>query len=695
MKMNSNGPGANQCPGPIKNEKQQMNKWYNAFGLACLGWCFFIASCVPVEEKVQAPFDAQLNSQDIRHAYDLQNKQDKDSLIQLLKSENPSTRYAAARAFASFRDSTALPALFPLLNDPQQQNRVMAAFAIGQIGSGTAEGPLTAAFDGRDSARLYQQSNGIILEAMGKIGSQKYLRALSTISNYLATDTLLLLGQARGIYRYAMRNMIDPDGTALMVSYLSNTNIPISVRIVAANYLHRAQNTDLSSYAGELIADWNGETNTYLRICLATALGKVNTPDAAKVLMQSFKTESDYRVKCNILRALQGFDYKDVSAVYMEAAKDANPAIAEVAAQYFVQHGKEQDGGKYKNLIAECPTWQAKTRMAQAANIFLTNMNSGPKIALLKDIQASINQSSNAYEKAGWVKAWGSELRNFESLPKYFQADKPSVVRTEAVTSLIEACKDKHFDAYFAGEGYLIKAQIAGYLVNALKSGDAGMIALVADAITDPATGLKGAMNDKKSELNKALAGLKLPQEMETYISVSKALKEYGITAPAIPEDQKNVKDINWTLINKIKSGTKVQIITSAGEINLTLFPDRAPVSVTNFLELAEKGFYNNKYFHRVVPNFVIQTGCPRGDGYGSLDFTIRSEVAEAYYDEEGYIGMASAGPHTEGTQWFITHSPTPHLDGRYSIFGKVISGMDVVHRIAMGDTIKQINILY
>jgi len=345
MKINSNGPGANQCPGPIKNEKQQMNKWYNAFGLACLGWCFFIASCVPVEEKVQAPFDAQLNSQDIRHTYDLQNKQDKDSLIQLLKSENPSTRYAAARAFASFRDSTALPALFPLLNDPQQQIRVMAAFAIGQIGSGTAEGPLTAAFDGRDSARLYQQSNGIILEAMGKVGSQKYLRALSTISNYLATDTLLLLGQARGIYRYAMRNMIDPDGTALMVSYLSNTNIPLSVRIVAANYLHRAQDTDLSSYAGELIADWNGETNTYLRICLATTLGKVNTPDAAKVLMQSFKTESDYRVKCNILRALQGFDYKDVSAVYMEAAKDANPAIAEVASQYFVQHGKEQDGG--------------------------------------------------------------------------------------------------------------------------------------------------------------------------------------------------------------------------------------------------------------------------------------------------------------------------------------------------------------
>ncbi len=91
----------------------------------------------------------------------------------------------------------------------------------------------------------------------------------------------------------------------------------------------------------------------------------------------------------------------------------------------------------------------------------------------------------------------------------------------------------------------------------------------------------------------------------------------------------------------------------------------------------------------------MIQSGCPRGDGYGRLDFTIRSELADAYYDSEGYVGMASAGPHTEGTQDFITHSPSPHLDGRYTIFGKVISGMDVVHNIGMGDTITATNISY
>jgi cyclophilin family peptidyl-prolyl cis-trans isomerase len=90
---------------------------------------------------------------------------------------------------------------------------------------------------------------------------------------------------------------------------------------------------------------------------------------------------------------------------------------------------------------------------------------------------------------------------------------------------------------------------------------------------------------------------------------------------------------------------------------------------------------------HRVVPNFVIQDGCPRGDGVGGPAFTIGSELGPLYY-EEGSVGMASAGKDTEGSQWFITHSPTPHLDGRYTIFAKVVEGMDVVHKIEIGDKI-------
>ena len=88
---------------------------------------------------------------------------------------------------------------------------------------------------------------------------------------------------------------------------------------------------------------------------------------------------------------------------------------------------------------------------------------------------------------------------------------------------------------------------------------------------------------------------------------------------------------------------------------------------------MKKEKFYNEKTWHRVVPNFVIQAGCTRGDGYGSLNYTIRSEFSPQSY-KTGYVGMASAGKDTESTQFFITHRPTPHLDGRYTIFAKVIN---------------------
>ena len=111
----------------------------------------------------------------------------------------------------------------------------MAAVAVGQLGSPLAEAPLTAAFDGRDSARLFEAANSMILESMGKIGNAQFLRALSTISTYQSIDTLLLLGQARGIYRYALRDMVDPEGTATMLRYMADAAIPISVTV---SYTH-------------------------------------------------------------------------------------------------------------------------------------------------------------------------------------------------------------------------------------------------------------------------------------------------------------------------------------------------------------------------------------------------------------------------------------------------------------------------
>ncbi|MBK9741489.1 MAG: peptidylprolyl isomerase [Saprospiraceae bacterium] len=187
-----------------------------------------------------------------------------------------------------------------------------------------------------------------------------------------------------------------------------------------------------------------------------------------------------------------------------------------------------------------------------------------------------------------------------------------------------------------------------------------------------------------------AAAKLKLPQEIETYNELNSCIAYLEGTEykPKTPELN---HPIDWTILSTVGDSSIAAIKTSQGLIRVKLYKNMAPGTVANFVDLINKKYYNGKIFHRVVPNFVIQTGCPRGDGYGSADYSIRSELPQIYYDGEGYIGMASAGNHTESTQWFITHSATPHLDGNYTIFGKVVEGMDVVHKIQQGDKINDI----
>lgn len=131
-------------------------------------------------------------------------------------------------------------------------------------------------------------------------------------------------------------------------------------------------------------------------------------------------------------------------------------------------------------------------------------------------------------------------------------------------------------------------------------------------------------------------------------------------------------------------------IITEKGEIEIELRPDVAPLTVLTFLDLAKEGFYNGLIFHRVVPNFVVQGGDPRGDGWGGPDFYIRDELSDLPY-KRGSVGIATSGHDTGGSQFFITHSPQRHLNARYTLFGEVTHGMDVVDHLAVGDVIQKI----
>ena len=138
---------------------------------------------------------------------------------------------------------------------------------------------------------------------------------------------------------------------------------------------------------------------------------------------------------------------------------------------------------------------------------------------------------------------------------------------------------------------------------------------------------------------------------------------------------------------------TGVIALEKGGEIRLEFFPEDAPKTVENFVTLTKKGFYNGLNFHRVVPDFVVQGGCPKGNGTGGPGYTIKAEFNKQKH-VRGTLAMArSQSPDSAGSQFYICYGATPHLDGQYTVFGKVVSGMEHVDRIKQGDKMTSVTI--
>ena len=154
-------------------------------------------------------------------------------------------------------------------------------------------------------------------------------------------------------------------------------------------------------------------------------------------------------------------------------------------------------------------------------------------------------------------------------------------------------------------------------------------------------------------------------------------------TMPQMPAQTDSLKDI------------RVVMHTDKGDIEATLFPAKAPLAAANFLNLAQKKFYDGLTFHRVIPDFMIQGGDPDGSGMGGPGYKFADEFSPALrFDKAGVWAMANAGPTTNGSQFFITHVPTPHLNDKHTIFGQTTKGQDIVNVIQRGDKIKSIDIL-
>jgi cyclophilin family peptidyl-prolyl cis-trans isomerase/HEAT repeat protein len=651
--------------------------------------------CRPLQDEKLTDVHWDFSDPGIVKLYNFQDQQNIDSLLAYFRHTNPTYRYGAAMAFGSFKDKRAVDSLKTLLLDEVIEVRIAAAYALGQIGETQAESSLIAAFINNDSVALTDELNSTILTAIGKLGSEKQLLNLSTIKTYLRADTLLLEGQARGIYHFALRNMILPEGTAKMVDFIVRKGYPQSVRLIASNYLQRAKGITLDSLAVlELGRTLEQDVDPDIRMALILGLGKTKSPAALRHIQNRLNIEKDYRVKCQAIRALYNFDYLLAEPIVTAMLGDSNIHVSSTAANYFVDNGNAVGANVYWQRARDSSLlhWPTKMTLYKAANKHLPAYFEVTKSQVNREIKQILTTAQSPYQKAAALDAFAEYGWNYAVIKSQNFDGEDNVVRTASVEALAKIVRAPNFATTFGVSAKRVKQELADAFTEVIIKRDPAMTAVAAAVLREPNLDFKAYL-DSLDFLQSTLDKLDLPREVETYNELKKTIDYFSDVENSEPYKVPYNHPIDWEIFSGISKTVKAVIKTSKGNVTLQLMPDKAPGTVVNFVQLAKNGFFNGKNFHRVVPNFVIQGGCPRGDGFGALDYTIRSELLPVHFDQEGLVGMASAGNHTECTQFFITHSPAFHLDGNYTIFARVAGGMEVVHLIEQGDLIESVTI--
>lgn len=651
------------------------------------------SACVPAEQEDLTDIVIDLADTTQQKIITYQDLQKTDSLVKWIAHPDATYRFLVARAFGSIRDHDQHDALVDLLDDDVEAVRIEAAYALGQSGNESAEKALIDHFNGRDTTGKDALFNAAILEAIGKVGSEASLENIAKVTTYRPTDTTLLKGQAWAIYRFALRGMTSEDGTKRMIELIKGSIYPPSIRWIASNYLMRAPGIDLEAYSASVNSAFRNATDVNIRMCLAMALSKCRTETARRTLIGALETEEDYRVLCNILRSLRSYDINLHHNAVVARLKHPSLATAQSAAELIYYSGDTELAGDYKKLARDTSHhWSVRARLYQAAQRHLPFYYSISKGSINRDLQRWLRDVKDPYTEGAIIRALSEDPKNYYLILKALDHDHP-YVSTTAASCLKPILDHEEFQYVFPTGQTIFKRNMNKAIEEKMKSGDPGLVAELSSVLGHENLKLYGRQPDY-SYLDTVLLSLSLPEDIETYNVLNAAIARLKDA----PQPEKRTPLVNhpmdWTVIGQLTDSTTAEVKTTKGTFSLRFHTSQAPATVANFVDLAQRGFYEGKNFHRVVPNFVAQGGCPRGDGYGSLNYTIRSELPRSEsYHSSGMVGMASAGNHTECTQWFVTHCPTPHLDGNYTIFANISQGMDVVHQLEQGDIIQTVTI--
>lgn len=640
----------------------------------------------------------QLDSPDRQQVVDWADKRKTDLLIEVLQDDDESLAAFAAMKLASVQDETALPYLLQTAENEQKltELRKAALFALGLSDpEGKAADQLALLIPKMEKEQSLMEA---LIVALGR--SNKYFEDFIEESISLAGNEKAV---AMASVYHGVNYRVNAKLREVLIKILKSTDEEARMYAAAAlarSYLNEENCSSITPHIST-------EKSPSVRYFLMTACKSCKESEALQKAVLSQAAKGNLLDQLGALRALRNFDNKASMQFISETIQSSGFAAQEAAANLLLQFNSDAAKGTAGKILRSDP----KLYFGAQALLYETILQgaANQQADSISGIMAEkIQNSSNVYEQMALIRALGAHYTNLTWLQTEAFGTESILVRLAAIEGIIKIRRLKDFQNL--NREWLQNAPRSKSLFKlcsetfqqALETYDVSLCAELAQLLMDTSLVKDPEIAGKSyaisltdtSVFTRALRKMKLPRDTETYNLLAQARLFYKGKGQFTPYQIPYNNPIDWELVNRIPQHQEVKFSTTKGDFQLRLFVNEAPATAGFFLNLIKEGYYIGKFFHRVVPGFVIQGGCPRGDGYGGLMQTLRTEISEKRFQKEGMLGMASAGKDTESSQFFVTLAPAPHLDGRYTIFGEVSKGIDVVKQISVGDRITETEIM-
>jgi HEAT repeat protein/cyclophilin family peptidyl-prolyl cis-trans isomerase len=613
---------------------------------------------------------------------------DLERLAQLARDRNPSIRLRCAEILGRIGDPAGVPLLEQLAGDPDETIAESAIFSLGLVGDESCVPPLRAVLSGTG----LQKKN----RALEALGATKQRETAPDIAAYLSNFNSAL----RSTAAFALYTLGDSTAARLCATAVFDPDPKVIAMVV-----HTMGRLGYNEYEKRIIELLEHE-DMAVRMRSAEALGRLKSKRAINDLY-TLTGDNDRMTALKAAEALTRIGDKKCSRALEELLETDDNYMKTIALEGLASIGRKQS---YDLVV---PLLQSGSLMVRLAALEAAG-STGKSDA--REHLLSAYHNGNPLERMAALKGLGSasDKQDLDLLCSVLTREDDPLAREGAAAGLGAWEKNKELfesqgngkrpvDALLAagrGEDWVV----ASIAIESLAK--IGSEETMNDLVTlYPKEGNR-TDNDRKIAVLQAMQtlGKRKPVQKEAVPQLLSFLNEasrdpdprvgemacetaalYGGSLTPQPNGSWARGELPWGDPALPMGERRIRIATERGDIDILLYGDDAPNIVKSVITLAGKGFYDGLTFHRVVPGFVIQGGCPRGDGWGDAGYFLRSQFNMHRYDR-GVVGMAHGGEDTPGSQFFITQTPQPHLNGRYTVIGRVTKGMDVVDRIERGD---------